>query len=180
MADNPLPDLFETFQREAFRVESLPEYRIEGNGEYAQFQSYLDGGLQPDPSINAEWYESVSAWRGIGKSIVRVRVIPEHPSPYVDFEIDWFYPHSVSAGEDIFVISEALFRSELSLPLHDFWIFDSSQVGIMEYAPDGSFLCGANPKYPIQEYLNVQAKLLGLSTPLRLYLSRKRRGLVAI
>lgn len=170
MSELLLPQLFQSFESEAFRLETLPHYRIESNGEYAEFQRYLDGGLFPNAEINQDWYESLDAWKSEGKRIIRVRILPEIPNPYLKFEIEWFYPFNAKHGEEIFLLPEEEYRRQFELPLHDFWMFDHSKVGVLEYDSEGRFLRGAAPSISTESYLKVRRHILESAKPLAKFL----------
>ncbi len=174
MNNSPLPKLFREFEREAFRLESLPRYKIDSNGEYAEFLRYMEGGLIPNIEINREWYDNLDTWKTQGKRILRVRVLPAIPDPYLGFEVGWYYPHSAEHGEEIFVLGELEFKNLFSMPLHDFWIFDQKQVGVMLYDTGGEFLGGAEPTLPVDDYLHIRNRILEESLPLKDFLKAVR------
>jgi hypothetical protein len=173
---NPLPELFATFRSEAFRIESLPLYTIEDNGEFAQFQRYQSGGLLPDIKINEDWYRSLDEWASQGKQLFRVRVLPNDSAQYVWFEIDWFYPYNVLHGERLFFILESDFRKHFNELLHDFWMFDREHVGVMNYSDEGRFLGGAGPSLPLEKYVDLRNRILDMAMPFEDFMIRARRG----
>jgi hypothetical protein len=124
--------LFESFERDAFRLETLPVYSIDDEKE--EFERFLAGDPMP-----AEWSDNpwVRAITGRGKSIARVHVLRSPLTDYLRYELA-AYPGNVTAGERIGIID--LGQQLVSgLPDHDFWLFDDSAVYRMFYTPDGKF-----------------------------------------
>jgi hypothetical protein len=60
--------------------------------------------------------------------------------------LGWSYPPNVEAGEDIRILVAKAgswpvsARGEILSELKDYWLFDSSDLWVMEYADDGAFL----------------------------------------
>ena len=57
---------------------------------------------------------------------------------YLRYELGWSYPPNVNVGEDIRILPTQPDRWP-TLPRHDYWLFDSSDLWVMEYAEDGTF-----------------------------------------
>jgi hypothetical protein len=126
--------LFGSFKTSAVRIEALDQYLVEG--EETHFRAYLDGQLLPE-DLNEEWRENISKLVADGKYVGRVHVVSRQITPYVRFETEWYYVHSVSSGEDIRIA----FREDLDLgTLSDTWIFDDSFVVDINYDADGHLL----------------------------------------
>jgi hypothetical protein len=76
----------------------------------------------------------------------RVHVVREPLTDYLRYELGWSYPPNVEAGEDIrILVAQAgswpmSARGEILPDLKDYWLFDSSDLWVMEYADDGAFL----------------------------------------
>lgn len=132
--------LFTTFQRRAFRLETLETYRVAG-GEWEEFQEFVAGVPLPK-GANAGWAKDVAGWTAGGKAVVRVRVLPAELNPYLQYELDWCYPFSLRAGEDIRFISTDRFKAIMGLndQVGDFWLFDEASVLELQYGSDGSYL----------------------------------------
>lgn len=131
--------MFSAFKRTAFRLETLTEYRIEGE-EWDEFQSFLRGAPLPS-GANAPWAREVEGWTRAGRRVIRVRLLSEALSAYLRYEVEWCYPVSIAAGEDIRFMTrqkaESLVKNEAHLK--DFWLFDESEALMMHYEPDGSY-----------------------------------------
>jgi hypothetical protein len=81
-----------------------------------------------------------------GKVFQRVHVVQEPLTDYLRYELGWSYPPNVEVGEDIRILIAQpgqwpmSARGELLPGLKDYWLFDSSDLWVMEYAEDGAFL----------------------------------------
>ena len=131
-------DPWGTFERSAFRLETLREYRVpEEEGQLAQ---YLSGEPMP-VAHNSDWHADIREWARARKKLQRVRVVRPPLTNYVRCEFDWAYPENLRAGEDARVIDGAE-ADRLGLPSWDYWFFDDQVVFRLNYASDGRFLSG--------------------------------------
>lgn len=127
-------ELFTSFERSAFRIETLPVYSVDG--ERDQYASFLDGELAP-PNSNDQWAQQIAVGTAAGKKYARVHVIDHDISPYIRFEIQYYYVFNAKAGEDI----RFVFREDVKdLTFTDTWLFDDSIVVDMSYTADGELL----------------------------------------
>lgn len=101
MSENPLPRLFSAFQTEAFRLETLPEYRVPEERE--EIERYFAGESLPAHKSHREWLDALDGWRAAGKRVMRLRVVPHDAGPYLNFEIEWGYLYNALHGEDIYL-----------------------------------------------------------------------------
>jgi hypothetical protein len=124
---------FDSFESEAFRLETLPAYAVpEEDEEYARFQAL--GTLEiPDED---PWLVRVRRFRTTGRWVGRVHVVTRPLSDYLRYEFA-VYAHTVRAGEDVRIL-DLTDRENPGLPEHDFWMFDDSRVVAMRYHPDGT------------------------------------------
>lgn len=86
-------DLFDTFQREAFRLETLDDYSKSGNVD--AYHAFLAGEPQPD-DYNADWVEKLRSHTGRGKRVYRVHVLCRPLTHYLRFELGWGYLKNMS------------------------------------------------------------------------------------
>ncbi|MGW4891258.1 DUF6879 family protein [Kitasatospora sp. NPDC004240] len=139
--------LFETFERTAFRLETLAVYDVDEERE--EFEDFLAGkGLPPECSDNP-WVRSMT---DLGKQVGRVHVLRSPLSDYLRYELA-AYPGNITAGESIGIIDTAQ-QTVAGLPDHDFWMFDDTRVYRMHYTDTGQFI-GAEllPDDRLNEYL---------------------------
>ncbi|MFJ8139275.1 DUF6879 family protein [Streptomyces sp. NPDC096013] len=131
-----LGDLFDTFEREAFRLETLDDYSRSGNVD--AYRAFLAGEPQPD-DYNAGWVEELRSHTGNGKRIYRVHILLRPLSDYLRFELGWGYQKNMSGGEEFFIL-DVTDRPNPLVDVPDFWLFDSESVAAMEYDGTGKFL----------------------------------------
>jgi hypothetical protein len=135
---NDLERLFATFKRSAFRLETLDEYHVDAEEE-RDFQRFVHGVPLPQ-TANAEWADEVKELTSSGKQIIRVRLLPEQVNPYLRFELEWGYPYSAAAGEDIRFLPRKKATQLVgdNKTLVDFWLFDDAEAVILNYNPDAT------------------------------------------
>lgn len=133
--------LFNRFKVEAFRLETLPVYRVAEEQEW--FDRFLDGTIPPLPEIPffAEWNRSIQAAVAEGRRITRVRILDEPPTDYQRFEL-WAGRWNAEAGETLLYLTRS-HAHHIKLPIdRDWWLFDSARLALMNFDPDGRPLGG--------------------------------------
>ncbi|WP_234347345.1 DUF6879 family protein [Streptomyces specialis] len=155
--------VFETFERTAFRLETLAVYDVEE--ERKEFEDFLAGKPLPPEWSDNPWVRSMT---DLGKSVARVHVLRSPLTDYLRFELA-AYPGNIAAGEKIGIIDLAQ-RDVRGLPDHDFWIFDDSAVYRMHYADSGAFI-GAEqlPQSRVAEYRGYRDTALAHAIPFEEY-----------
>jgi len=141
LAPDQFGALFTNFRTEAFRLEMLPVYDVSEEAEsYAAFKA----GQPPPPHFNDEWSGFIARKVGQGAAMRRVRLVPNPITDYFRFEAGWYYGPNGAAGEDIsFISAGALAPILLTLPIvQDFWVFDHTQLVLMDYDEAGRFKGG--------------------------------------
>lgn len=126
---------FADFEHTAWRLEARSSYGVTEEDE--PFQRFL-AGEDPGVDWHQPWLDLISAQTTQGKRVERVRLIGDPPSDYLRFSL-WCTPYNLRTGEDIRYLPEMRAR-KLTLPEHDFWLFDSRTIGYLEFDPDGRFL----------------------------------------
>jgi hypothetical protein len=167
---------FTSFERSATRIETLPVYHVDE--EQQNLETYLSGAPLP-PDRNNEWAENIRACVGAGKYMGRVHVIENALTPYLQFEIDWYYAVNGAAGEDI----RFIFRDELpDVPYTDTWIFDDHDVLDLSYDNEGRLLYINHNKDPerLKQALTAWHEFHRESIPLSRLLSMIRRNELAL
>lgn len=92
--------LFTSFERGAFRLETLQVYA----GAYEdEVRAVLAGDPRPANPIGDKWAARIRADRVAGKTWQRVHVIEEPRTDYLRYELA-VYARNVAAGEDVRVI----------------------------------------------------------------------------
>ncbi len=160
--------IFETFERTAFRLETLDEYDVEEEREeIARFLAGEDMGPEWDDN---PWVRSMT---DKGKQVSRVHVLRSPLTDYLRYELA-AYPGNIKAGESIGIIDLAE-QTETGLPDHDFWLVDDRDVYRMHYTAEGKFT-GAEllPTDRLTEYQGYRDRALTAATPFATYWERHR------
>ncbi len=126
---------FDSYQREAFRLETLPFYGV--GGEQAEYEKFLATGMLHIPDDDP-WLVRVRHFRHTGRWIGRVHVIRRPLTDYLRYEFA-VYRRTVEAGEDVRIL-DLTDRPDPGLPAQDFWLFDDTGVVRMNYDPVGTQL----------------------------------------
>ncbi|MFI9718377.1 DUF6879 family protein [Streptomyces sp. NPDC052396] len=128
--------LFDSFEQEAFRLETLDDYSRSGNVE--GFRAFMAGEQQPE-NYNAQWVEEVRSHTTRGKRVYRVHILARPLTDYLKYELGWGYATNMTGGEEFFILD----TTDKANPLPgvpDFWLFDSQHVASMRYDGHGAFL----------------------------------------
>ncbi|MFD4530461.1 DUF6879 family protein [Streptomyces sp. NPDC058470] len=126
---------FREFQSEAWRLETLPQYRVPQESE--ELEAFRSGKRIDPHSYASAYTEDLKRQRGEGKRKGRVHVLTQPLSEYLRFEFSRYYAPHVLAGEDIRILDVT--DRENPLPgVRDFWLFDRSTVVLMNYEEDGT------------------------------------------
>ncbi|MDR3083219.1 MAG: hypothetical protein LBV60_20275 [Streptomyces sp.] len=158
--------LFESFERTAFRLETLAMYDVEEERE--EMARFFAGG-----DMGAEWDDNpwVRSMTDLGKQVSRVHVLSSPLTDYLRYELA-AYPGNIRAGESIGIIDRAE-QSVDGLPDHDFWLFDDRDVYRMHYTEAGAFVGGELlPVDRLPEYLAYRSAALAAAIPFGPYWER--------
>ena len=123
---------FDSFEREAFRLETLPVYDMAS--ERVEYDSFLATGELHIPDDD-QWLVRVRHFRSTGRWVGRVHVVTRPLNDYMRYEFA-VYRHTTQAGEDVRIL-DLTSEPGLELPSQDFWLFDDSAVVRMDYLPGG-------------------------------------------
>ncbi|WP_037912790.1 DUF6879 family protein [Actinacidiphila yeochonensis] len=129
-----LAELFDGFEREAFRLETLDDYS--GSGNTAAYQAFLAGCPQ-SADYNESWINELRGHTGQGKRIYRVHILSRPLTPYLRFELGWGYRKNATGGEEFFVLDTTQHPNPLP-GVPDFWLFDSAHAVILRYDEHGA------------------------------------------
>lgn len=160
--------VFETFERTAFRLETLDTYDVEDEREeIARFLAGQDMGPEWDDN---PWVRSMT---DKGKQVSRVHVLRSPLTDYLRYELA-AYPGNIRAGEAIGII-DLTEQTVAGLPDHDFWLMDDRDVYRMHYTPEGRFT-GAELLSPdrLKEYQGYRDRALKAADPFAAYWERRR------
>nr|WP_203593276.1 DUF6879 family protein [Streptomyces sp. SID9124] len=125
---------FQGFREEAWRLETLPQYLMpQEEEEFAAFRA----GARVDPrAVSNEYTVRLRRQVAEGRSQGRVHIVTRPLSAYLRFEFSQYYAPHALAGERIRIL-DVTDRVNPLEGVQDFWIFDRSEVVLMNYDPDG-------------------------------------------
>ena len=163
--------LFRSFQRTAFRLETLPEYRTGSEDE--SIRRFLAGEDRPQATEKKQaWVQLIRSHAAAGRRMGRVHLIRGDSTDYLRWEIQWGYLPNAEAGEDIRILQVG--EGELpELGTEDFWLFDDERAVRMLYRPNGQWPGQAiltDEPAVIAECKNKRDLALSLAVPLGDYL----------
>lgn len=122
------------YEHTAFRLETRERYNEAE--EVEPIRRFLAGA--PDYAWNEEWVAMMRRRTAIGQRMMRVRIVREPHNDYTRFGLD-LAKVNTAAGEDIRYLPRGQAKN-LDLPEHDFWLIDSSRVGILRFGNDDVLL----------------------------------------
>src|SRR5437879_1787448 len=123
---------FDTFSKDAWRLEALDAYNVPGTTErMAEFAA--TGTVAESPG----WTKVITTALTRGARIGRVRLVGHPVSDYTRFEVA-AYRNNVAAGEDVRLVDRQWLDSTWDAA-PDFWMIDG-RVWLMHYTLVGEFL----------------------------------------
>jgi hypothetical protein len=148
------------FKRSAFHWEAQSGYKIAA--EAVPLAHFLETGELLPPSQFGwwqEWLNSVAAHDRHGRTVQRVRVLSEPPTPYQRYLLAIGHWHA-GYGDHAFYIPRSR-AVTAGLPLtHDWWLLDSSRVILASFTPEGEVagkevITGENAVRPYLHWRNL-------------------------
>ncbi|MFJ3665414.1 DUF6879 family protein [Streptomyces sp. NPDC090106] len=122
------------FQREAWRLETLPWYRVPS--EDGDIQDFLNGQRIDVANYSSGYTDGLRKLRSEGKTKGRVHIVSRPLTDYLRFEFMYYGAHAV-AGDEIRILDVTNRPNPLE-GVQDFWLFDRSEVVLMNYEADGT------------------------------------------
>ncbi|WP_420715729.1 DUF6879 family protein [Streptomyces sp. SBT349] len=156
-----LGELFDSFEREAFRLETLDDYSKSGSVE--AYTAFLAGEEKPQ-DYNADWLAEVSAHVGEGRRVYRVHALSRPLTPYLRFELGWGYVTNSSAGEEFFILDTTEQTSPL-VGIGDFWMFDETFPVTMDYRDGAMTGCTTQATERAAEFVAYRETALAYAVP---------------
>jgi hypothetical protein len=162
MSPEELGKLFESFRRSAFRLETLPEYRVPQDVE--SLKAFRNGESRPQGRDDRPWLTTVHRAIARGAQMHRVRLVETPLTDYQRFQFSWGYQENTDAGEEISILDyepDGLLRV-------DFWLFDDRTAVVLEYDDAGRFLRAVMAE-TVEPYRQARDMALKSSVPFREY-----------
>jgi len=104
--------------------------------EAEPFRKFLAG--EPDVSYHENWLNMVREATAEGRLFSRVRVVSFPLTDYIRFTM-WVAGYTRKAGDDIRYLTRDQ-AAVARLPAHDFWLFDSRKLVMMNFDEDARFV----------------------------------------
>jgi hypothetical protein len=163
----------EHFTRTLFRLETLPQYLVDSDGE--DYRHYVAGLPGPTMSRKEPWLDTLRAEHERGLYQHRVHVWRGPLTDYLRYECEWGYAYNADAGEDIRILDTSEQRKPAAVLDEDFWLIDDTDVVKMHYDPEGRLLGGsiAEPG-EIQQYRDARDAAWQAAVPFFDYWNRHR------
>lgn len=156
---------FRDFQTEAWRLETLPAYNVPQEDE--EIRAFLAGERINPHTHSNDYTEDLRRVRREGKSKGRVHIVTRPLSDYLRYEFMYYLPHAW-AGEDIRIM-DVTDRSNPLADVQDFWMFDKTDVVLMNYEADGTQISREVHQGDVAPYVEYQRIALAQSVPFEEY-----------
>lgn len=160
------------FKHEAWRLETLPVYRVPS--EDGDIQDFLAGRRIDPRTYSSAYTEGLRRIKEEGRAKGRVHIVRQPLTDYLRFEFMYYDAHA-RAGDDIRVL-DVTDRPNPLEGVTDFWLFDRSEVVLMNYEADGTQsgreLYDGDPA----PYIEYQRIALAESVPFREYVDGGHRA----
>ncbi|MEU8136140.1 DUF6879 family protein [Streptodolium elevatio] len=137
LADADLDPFFDLAKGDIFRMEALPEYRVDV--EQPLLRAYLAGEPYDMAREPTKWQSYIRARTSEGINWRKVRVLGDNLTPYERWECEWGYPASARHGQRTRILQRAD-ADRIGLPAYDWWMFDSAIVLKFHYDETGAFV----------------------------------------
>ncbi|MFF5127605.1 DUF6879 family protein [Streptomyces syringium] len=125
---------FRDFQQEAWRLETLPQYLMPQEAE--EFEAFKAGARIDPESVSNEYTDRLGRQVAQGRSQGRVHIVTRPLSDYLRFEFSQYYAPHALVGEQIRIL-DVTDRENPLRGVQDFWMFDRTEVVLMNYHADG-------------------------------------------
>ncbi len=131
---------FKTFKKNAFRLESLPQYLVKE--EKDSFAAFLKGEAYSEPNCDhLSWLKTIESAISRNAHFSRIHIVPEILTDYLRFEIQC-YKINAQSGDDIrFIYQKDVPEKWLSFSTKfDFWLFDDELLFEILYSKNGEYI----------------------------------------
>jgi hypothetical protein len=126
------------FTSTLFRLEQLPVYDVEGNGN--DLDRYLAGEPGPDMARKGAWLDVIRDEVSRGLHTYRVHVVRGPLTDYERFEFEWGLSLNEQAGERIRILDLTEQARPADLIDEDFWLIEEDHGVRMLYDDHGHFV----------------------------------------
>jgi hypothetical protein len=132
-----LLDLCRSFERSAFRLETLDRYSVSEEDE--DYQRWSRGEAPPPIDGHPRFDEVIRAGTSAGKRWERTHVLRMPLSDYLRFELEYEYTRLEQAGDHVHIL-EVPDGNPFPVPAVDFWLFDDTLAVRLDYDAESHLL----------------------------------------
>ncbi|MFE7134455.1 DUF6879 family protein [Streptomyces sp. NPDC057638] len=158
---------FAGITHEAWRLETLPQYLVPQEAEdFSAFRA----GRSLTPYTASAYTERVTRQRTEGKHNGRVHIVTQPLSDYLRFEFSRYYGVHAQAGDNIRIL-DVTNRSNPLEGVQDFWMFDQSEVVLMNYEADGTQINREVFAGDVSPFIEYQRIAIKASVPFQEYVN---------
>ncbi|WP_371676860.1 DUF6879 family protein [Streptomyces sp. NBC_01276] len=157
---------FRDFQQEAWRLETLPQYLMPQEAE--EFAAFKAGARIDPESVSNEYTDRLARQVTEGRSQGRVHIVTRPLSDYLRFEFSQYYAPHALAGEEIRIL-DVTNRENPLRGIQDFWLFDRSEVVLMNYYADGRQISREAFEGDVSPFIECQRTAVSESVPFEEY-----------
>lgn len=158
---------FEGYKREAWRLETLPQYLMPQEKE--ELQAFRQGARIDPHGVSNEYTDRLRRQVGEGRVQGRVHIVSRPLSEYLRFEFSQYYAPHALAGEQIRIL-DVTDRPNPLEGVQDFWMFDRAEVVLMNYEADGRQINREVFEGDVEPFIDHQRIALAESVPFEEYL----------
>ncbi|MBM7784904.1 DUF6879 family protein [Tenggerimyces flavus] len=170
-----LSDLFDSFERSAFRLEALDAYDVPQDTE--RLAQFLAGEpMSPRTVETSPWLQRVQKTVAEGRSMSRVHAVSRPLTDYIRYELA-SYAGNVAAGEHVLIADRGQHDDGLADLSDDFWLFDDATVALMRYDADGTFLGAEDDTDRLVHYRAIRDRAVAAAVPYKHFMESE--GLLA-
>lgn len=170
-ADKLFDKYWDEMKKEWFKIEVLQDYSGEDDGP--SLQQWLKGDKQSSIELmkaeaNPEWVESCRQKIKGGVKLIRVHIVDEPPTPYVEWELEHYkYVNIAQCGEQVLLVRKSDVDN-LQIPMGDIMIFDDQKAVVNEYDSSGRMTSQTfyDENDDISTCLTLKEQLLNVAKPL--------------
>ncbi len=157
---------FEGFRREAWRLETLPQYLMPQEEE--ELAAFVAGARIDPHAVSNEYTDRLRRQVAEGRTQGRVHIVTRPLSDYLRFELSQYYAPHALAGEEIRIL-DVTNRANPLEGVQDFWLFDRAEVVLMNYHPDGRQINREVKEGDVTQFIEYQRIAVAESVPFEEY-----------
>lgn len=157
---------FRSFKREAWRLETLPQYLMPQEAE--ELEAFRSGARVDPLAVSNEYTDRLRRQTTEGRSQGRVHVVTRPLAEYLRFEFHHYYKAHALAGEQIRIL-DVTDRENPLAGVQDFWMFDHAEVVLMNYHPDGRQISREVIEGDVTPFIEYQRIAVAESAPFEEY-----------